>query len=151
MKKDYFTWHWYLLTVQEQVKKVKNQFQMQSEWFNFISKYYNFCKLNSTFGLHISSVLCYFVEKVGSWRHCFKSWSFKSITFGNPRTAWKVFKYGVFSGPYFPAFGLNTERYWIRRDTKYLSVFSPNAGKHGPEITPYLYTFHTVEDAAKVM
>ena len=28
-------------------------------------------------------------------------------------TAWKVSKYGVFSGPYFPAFGLNT----------YLSVF----------------------------
>ena len=26
-------------------------------------------------------------------------------------TAWKVSKYGVFSGPYFPAFGLNTERY----------------------------------------
>ena len=23
-------------------------------------------------------------------------------------TAWKVSKYGVFSGPYFPAFGLNT-------------------------------------------
>ena len=30
---------------------------------------------------------------------------------------------------------------WIRRDTKYLSVFSPNAGKYGPEITPYLDTF----------
>ena len=26
-------------------------------------------------------------------------------------TAWKVSKYRVFSGPYFPAFGLNTERY----------------------------------------
>ena len=25
-------------------------------------------------------------------------------------TAWKVSKYGVFSDPYFPAFGLNTER-----------------------------------------
>ena len=24
--------------------------------------------------------------------------------------AWKVSKYGVISGPYFPAFGLNTER-----------------------------------------
>ena len=34
-------------------------------------------------------------------------------------TAWKVSKYGVFSGPYFPTFGLNTKRY----------VFSPNAGK----------------------
>ena len=26
-------------------------------------------------------------------------------------TAWKVSKYGVFSGPYFPVFGLNTGRY----------------------------------------
>ena len=34
-------------------------------------------------------------------------------------------KYGVISGPYFPVFGLNT-------------------GKDGPEITPYLDTFHTV-------
>ena len=29
-----------------------------------------------------------------------------------------------YSGPFFPAFGMNT---------KYLSVFSPNAGKYGPE------------------
>ena len=28
-------------------------------------------------------------------------------------TAWKVSKYGVFSGPYFPAFVLNTERYFV--------------------------------------
>ena len=34
-------------------------------------------------------------------------------------------KYGVFSGPYFPIFGLNT-------------------GKYGPEKTPYLDTFHVV-------
>ena len=26
-------------------------------------------------------------------------------------TAWKVSKYGVLSGPYFPVFGLNTEKY----------------------------------------
>ena len=26
-------------------------------------------------------------------------------------TAWKVSKYGVFAGPYFPVFGLNTEIY----------------------------------------
>ena len=28
-------------------------------------------------------------------------------------TAWNVFKYGVISGPYFPAVGLNTERYFV--------------------------------------
>ena len=36
-------------------------------------------------------------------------------------------KYRVTSGPYFPVFGLNT-------------------GKYVPEITPYLETFHAVED-----
>ena len=34
-------------------------------------------------------------------------------------------KYGVISGPSFP-------------------VFSPNTGKYGPEINPYLDTFHAV-------
>ena len=37
----------------------------------------------------------------------------------------EVSKYGVISGPYFPASGLNT-------------------GKYGPEITPYLKTFYAV-------
>ena len=32
----------------------------------------------------------------------------------------------------------------IRRDTPYLSVFSPNAGKYGPEKAPYLDSFHAV-------
>ena len=41
-------------------------------------------------------------------------------------TAWNVFKYGVISGPYFP-------------------VFSPNTGKYGPEIPPYLDTFHALK------
>ena len=36
-------------------------------------------------------------------------------------------KYGVISGTYFP-------------------VFSPNTGKYGPEITPYLDTFHVVSN-----
>ena len=43
----------------------------------------------------------------------------------NVVTAWKVSKYGVFSCPYFPVFGLNT-------------------GKCGPEQTPHLDTFHVV-------
>ena len=35
---------------------------------------------------------------------------------------------------------------WIQRGTSCLSVFSPNPGKYGPEITPYLNTFHAVAD-----
>ena len=35
-------------------------------------------------------------------------------------TGWKVSKYGVISGPYFPVFGLNKERYGV---TQYLDNF----------------------------
>ena len=50
-----------------------------------------------------------------------KKWKFSfSVTFSLIRfPAWKLSKYGVISGPYFPVFGLNT-------------------GKYGLEITPYL-------------
>ena len=41
-------------------------------------------------------------------------------------TVWKVSKYQVFPGPYFPVFGLNTEKF--------------GTGK-----TPYLDTFHAVD------
>ena len=43
-------------------------------------------------------------------------------------TVWKVPKYGVISGLYFP-------------------VFSPNTEKYRPEINPYLGTFHAVVHA----
>ena len=41
-------------------------------------------------------------------------------------TAWKVSKHGVFSGPCFPEFAVNTKKY-------------------GPEKIPYLETFHVVK------
>ena len=44
-------------------------------------------------------------------------------------TAWKLSKYGVFSGPHFPVLGLNT-------------------GKYGPEKTPYLENFHAVRTSS---
>ena len=50
-------------------------------------------------------------------------------------TAQKVSKYGVISGLYFPVFGLNTEIYGVNYGPK----------KYGPEITPYLDTFHAVK------
>ena len=45
----------------------------------------------------------------------------------DPVTAWKVSKYGVFLVRIIP------HSDWIRRDTEYVSVFSPNAGKYRPE------------------
>ena len=47
-------------------------------------------------------------------------------------------KYGVFSGPYFPVFGLNTEIYSVRVQE------NTNTGKYGAEKTLYLDTFHAV-------
>ena len=42
------------------------------------------------------------------------SWkSFYCLAWFITCTAWKVSKYGAFSGPYFPAFGLNMERYEV--------------------------------------
>ena len=46
--------------------------------------------------------------------------------------------YRVFSGPYFPVFGLNMEIY------REISVFSPNTEKYGPEKNPHLDSFHAV-------
>ena len=42
------------------------------------------------------------------------------------------------------AWRCNTVQYRPCGQTKHLSVFSPNAGKYGPEITPYLDTFQAV-------
>ena len=42
-------------------------------------------------------------------------------------TAWKVSAFGVFLTYIFP------HSDWIRRDTEYLTVLSPNVGKYGPK------------------
>ena len=79
------------------------------------------------------------VQEIESWKNVKFSFSFfdffffffflifalKTYSTLKRLTAWKVSKYRVISGPYFP-------------------VFSPNIEKYGPEITPYLDTFHAV-------
>ena len=53
-------------------------------------------------------------------------------------TAWKVLKYGVFSGPYFPVLGLNTEIWSVSLciQSKYMKIQTRK--------TLYLDTFHAV-------
>ena len=53
-------------------------------------------------------------------------------------------KYGVISGPYCPVFAPYLS-------FQYLSVFSPNTGKYGKEITPYLDSFHAMNITVKVI
>ena len=53
-------------------------------------------------------------------------------------TAWKVSKYGVFSDPYFPAFGLNLGRYGVSLHIQH------QCGKIRTTKNPYLDTFHAM-------
>ena len=57
------------------------------------------------------------------WNQTKMTWQYHERS--NHFTAWKVSKYKVFSGPYFP-------------------VFSPNTGKYEIEGTPYSDNFHAV-------
>ena len=76
---------------------------------------YEFCEISkNTFSYRTPPV-------AASAFFCFTKRWYSVISF----TAWKVSKYGVFSGPRFSVFGLNTEKY-------------------GPEKTPYLDSFHSV-------
>ena len=63
----------------------------------------------------------------------FFNWKIMIIGIGTPKfgtchqtfTAWNVSKHGVISGPYFPVFGLNAEKYW-------------------PEMSPFMNFFRAV-------
>ena len=104
------------------------------------------------------SVLECFGEKVGSLKILYCTWTSSQVIF---KVSSRIFFF-FFSSVYFSTYLQepilrekcpNTELFlvrisphsdWIRRDTKYLFVFSPNVGKCGPEITPHLDTFHAV-------
>ena len=72
------------------------------------------------------------------------------IAYWKNATMWKVSEYGVFSGPYFPVFGLNTEIYSVNLliqfglNKEITGKYGVNAGKYGTEKTPYLDTFHAL-------
>ena len=38
----------------------------------------------------------------------------------------------------------HVQQIWLNLATSWISVFSPNMGKYGPEKTPYLDTFYAV-------
>ena len=67
--------------------------------------------------------------KITYWKN------FKSICNDRFSTTGKVSKYGVTSGPYFPAFGLNTERYFVSFSWKFLNPPQVNV--------PFLYPLKT--------
>ena len=64
----------------------------------------------------LKNAIKYLLKKSKKILQAFRLWN----------TAWRVSKCGVFSGPYFPVFRLNT-------------------GKYGPEKTPCLDTFHAMK------
>ena len=62
-----------------------------------------------------------FIQKNFMEKSVVKLYKYPSAVRG---TAWKVSKYGVFSGPYFPVFGLNTEIYYVnfRIESEYWKI-----------------------------
>ena len=59
-------------------------------------------------------------------------------------TAWKMSKYGVFSGPYFCAFGLNTDAVFAMKYSS-LSYF-----KNHPSAATHIETSHLIWSANKM-
>ena len=80
-----------------------------------------------------------------------------TFAYHNTVTAWKVSKYTVLSGPYFPVFRLfflvRIFLYsdWIRRFTEYIFVFGSSAGKYGPEKTLYLDIFRADPEIMRIL
>ena len=96
------------------IKREYSKYAICSSFFNMLS-----AQIQKSFSIFLLNILLKLLEKIAVQIKLF------SIQFAVCNTAWKVSKYGVFSG-------------------RYLSVFSPNAGKYVSEETPYLDTFHAV-------
>ena len=81
--------------------RVDNKQNLQHIWTNSVH-YQNYTKKLAWKDKHQES----FILRV--FQICQYCWDILSTT-----TAWKVSRYGDFSGPYFTAFGLNTGRYSV--------------------------------------
>ena len=103
LKRPHFVW---LTDTGESNFQVSLQFTVA-----FINWYFNIIAIFSAFKWLVWYVVWYVVSGMLTCYPCVKSVRIQS-----------------YSGPYFPAFEVNTE--W---DTSYLFVFSANAGKCGPE------------------
>ena len=102
-------WQWYGLKVFiENLKQYKNL-----EKVGFIVELYK--EIPPLFSLFLKLVeACFFFDLLLTlWGKTSKKLHVQIYY-----TAWKVSKYGVFSGPYFPAFGLNKKRYEVSLRTQ---------------------------------
>ena len=109
-----------------------------SKMFNAISKYFSFFKPPASWIAHMTRdfLTCYSCSYYSSmlrWSFLIPIW-YSLILIQLQNTVWKVSKYGVFSGLYFPIFGLYSA---LRIRSEY--------GKIRARKTPYLNTFHPVK------
>ena len=87
------------------------------EMFGFSMRFFCFCKwkvkMKSLVDINYSpgTGKLYLVRQKLLFVQHKKNWNISNLK--NMLIAWKVSKYGVFSGPYFPVFGMNTERYEV--------------------------------------
>ena len=102
----------------------------------------NLLKLTIEYTCSINDQFCKQVDGVAMGdTHCVKYTRIKECS-----TAWKLSKYGVFSSPYFPAFGLNTERYEVcgKIRTRKNSLFGHISHSVRVRENPYSGIFYTV-------
>ena len=85
------------------------------------------CKNLFSLLLQISLLLSVFRFFSGNYLFIWTEYG-DSLSISYLNTAWKVSKYGVISGPYFPVFGLNTERYGVSLhiESKYRKIRTRN-------------------------
>ena len=111
-----------------------NKFSIQM--FHYWISNYNYA---GSFLCRMLGLLCPVISSSSdfssSWSRGFLS---SLLEFSLACTVWNMSKYEVFYGPYFPAFGLNTERCFVS-----LPIQS-ECGKIRTRKTPYLDTFHAV-------
>ena len=100
---------------------------------------------NLYFGIFYAGINWYehFNKKVGSVTKFEKCWKYWSSSFGN------IVFFKISVGVIYFTLPLrekcpNTEFFLVRIFPHSGWIFSPNAGKYGPEKTPYLDTFHAV-------
>ena len=91
-------------------------------YFNNINKQIKNAKKGTKLLADISELTLHFQKVTWKQTKIYKPlWRKRLIT---TFTAWKLSKYGVISGTYFPIFGLNTERYSVSLRIQSISLYS---------------------------
>ena len=89
----------------------KENFWFRKPVFTFLLSVHNIIRLSSYEQVCLMNL--HFERYFSHHRKNYGRSIYRNVTLLKTLTAWKKAKYGVFSDPYFPAFGLNTDIYSV--------------------------------------